>query len=172
MTAAVTLRANSSEIDGDDQREREQRLEGQHREVAALPHAVGERGEQDRERDAERRRLAARAGRDADEVREREHAGEPDRELEAERALAGRRAAAALRGSRRRARASGSSQAGTRVSASRSSRAAASGSSASVIARTTTIRVAPRSITSCTLVASSPPIANHGLPTVLAAWPT
>ena len=49
-------------------------------------------------------------------------------------------------------------------SAARSSRAAASGSSASVIARTTTIRVAPRSTTSCTLPASSPPIANHGLP--------
>src|SRR5207253_772646 len=57
-------------------------------------------------------------------------------------------------------------------SAPRRARAAASGSTASVIARTTTIRAAPSATTSCTLPASSPPIANHGLPTVAAACAT
>ena len=40
--------------------------------------------------------------------------------------------------------------------------AARSGSSASPIARTTAIRVAPASTTSATFVSSMPPIANHG----------
>src|SRR5699024_4120640 len=47
--------------------------------------------------------------------------------------------------------------------ASRSARAAAVGSAASVIARTTTTRPAPAAVTSARLVASMPPIANHGL---------
>ena len=48
------------------------------------------------------------------------------------------------------------------LSASRSSRAARSGSAASPIARTTAMRVAPAATTSATFDASMPPIANQG----------
>ena len=80
-----------------------------------------------------------------------------------------RRAAALVRQrylSRRRkrtyVRSYGAARTETQPSADRSSRAAASGSAASRIARTTTTRFAPAAATSPTFVASIPPIANHG----------
>ena len=184
-SAPRRLDASISDKRREDEQHAEQHLEADHRPVLRAPHP--DRGGAEHDADGERaagvRVLAAHVP--AREVEPRFATAisaattaaivtASGRSPGASGSSCGARRLVALAGARvaaRRPRGSGAGRAGLTAALAHGGpparpaapRAAASGSSASVIARTTTTRVAPRAVTSATLPASSPPIANHGL---------